>query len=232
MVSLGCFVGVNGLLVTWAALGTRTIVSRIPATLLAGAALTIAVFIGVIWLGDTTPDYIGLVGSLAVLPMLFAVAQLPLWIARVSYGWRFVHEVSRTESRTFPREEIGTSHIAVAAVWSAVALAMAKWGLDLVASRPAWWPFAFLLSSGFLIGVLGLMPCLWAVFSGRRNSWATSMLGVYFTMMTLVAAGVLQHTLGSSSIVAFASFQLGVFAVLLLGLRLLRAMGFSVATIR
>jgi len=179
-----------GLLAIWTALGAGRWTLRIPLTYFLAVLCFMLLVMG-FNMGRMGPlQSGGVLHDLALLPLVFLAAQLPLWIVRLIFGWRMVF----AEGAEQPDAEVGQfsiGHLLGATALVAVSLGLAQLGPleagPLRSSDAVWLDMLATCGIVALASALSTVPCVWAVFISRRPLSAAWAIAAY----TFAASGVL-----------------------------------------
>jgi len=110
----GAVAGQVVFLVVWAVLGPFRRGGRGGLALLATVALYFCFVLGLVvisWYGPFSPNLPELVSAALFIPLLFLVAQLPLWIRRLISGWRIVATDEVARRGAIASRQFGLIHI-------------------------------------------------------------------------------------------------------------------------
>lgn len=199
-IGIGIVIGQLSLIATWGALGTGSVLIRLPGTLLLGVLAWYGLILGCHLGVSGTGSYIQN-GEAVVLGFALAVgilvAQVPLWIAGRVFRWRLIGEEipSDRDDRQFQ-----LSHVLLGMLFVSLILAIGRaifpkhgdWAMPMHRGVPV------LLAALGLTNVVTTVPSIWASFHtsgltvGRAGCWLLYCLGV-----TILEFGLLCWFLGS-----------------------------------
>ena len=230
---LGVMAGQFGLLIIWAVLGPGTAAVRQALTILIAAFLWSSFFAGFAVVDLPFGVDREVWTSFLFLPLVFLIAQLPLWGMKLTTGGRIVHRdrmagQSPTEGRQFGlRQVMGTTALV------AVAFSMANSGLAILGGDAieGWGP----LLAGSLVCALWCpfvtRPCIWAALSAKKKGVAALALGIYTGLMTMLILGVMTIFSGGSLYEEFVlmvlAFHIALMSVILGTLHVARLCGYT-----
>lgn len=235
----GAVCGQFSLLCLWAVFGTERLLARWPGSLLVAVLLYGVLLAGISVVpapGD--PDLRPVIMGALMLPFLFLLSQVPLWVVRLATCWRIV--VDGTQDACSPRQsrQFGLQHIFGATAAVAVALGLASLGLPLLdwpdaTPDPSVWLglMAAFLACG-VWAMLWILPCLWAAFIARDKVAGTAIIAVYAAVMSFLILAVMDILSGGGpnqdglTLLAICLFHGGLAVVLLGSLHLLRSGGY------
>lgn len=216
-----------GLLSAWAVLGPHRIGVQWPASLLILVGLVVMICLGTA-AGNPRSDLRSALRSMLGLPLLFAMAQLPLWILRLVAGWRIVPSGAAETITTRGPRQFGVQDLLGVTAAVALILGLAQFGLfygaDLAASDIlAVWAMG--LGFGLALAVIStfFVPLgIWAGLGVRDLLSAAFELAFWGTLLFLAAFIVAQilspggfPSKGLNAILLFVTVSLGlIFGVL------------------
>jgi len=224
-----------GLLAIWTALGAGRWTLRIPLTYFLAVLCFMLLVMG-FNMGRMGPLQSGeVLDGLALLPLVFLAAQLPLWIVRLIFGWRIVFGDVEEE----PDAEVGQfgiGHLLGATALVAVSLGLAQLGSieagPLRSSDAAWLDMLVACGIVALVSALSTIPCVWAVLISRRPLPAVWVIAAYTLAAAVVLAFVQTALTGVgdiwAEILVLHLFALGaLMATMLIGLGVVHFFGYE-----
>ena len=222
-----------GLLIIWAVLGPGKAAARQAFTMLLAVFLLSSLVAGTA-VTDPPSSVLREMGPFFLfLPLVFLIAQLPLWGMKLMTGGRIVHVdkmagQSPTEGRQFGlRQVIGTTLLV------AVALSLASSGLRISGGDDveAWGKLLVVGLVSALWSPFVTRPCIWAALHAKKKGPAALAVGIYTALMSLLLLGVLGLFSGWSvdhdNAVILLSFHASLMAVILGTLHVARLCGYS-----
>jgi len=243
---IGAVLGQIGFLAIWAALGPFRLGTRWLLVLATAFVLYFAFCFGVV----TAEEFLRIrnllemgTGSLLI-PLLFLVVQIPLWIRRAISGWRIVPADEAASHSAAEARQFGLAHILglmalLAVSLSLVHVALAAWGAGRV--QPVEMEQRIWLALGAYAGVFCLYvavwtgPCLRACFLARDKALGClTMVGVWLgvSVLAVVVVAAITAATGHRSMpgeaVGAIFLHLAALAAVLMGsLHALRACGYT-----
>lgn len=240
LVSYGVLVAQLNLLSLWAVLGPKHLWRQWLASLLTLAWLYVVQIPGIgyaIARRGVVFDVQQALETMFLLPLVFAIAQTPLWLLRLGAGWHMTFgEGGEAETLTTSRQ-FGVRHLLTASMAVALILGLARIGISTVypsGDGLTIWGGVLAASLGLAIAIALLSPlCVWTGMRVRRPLHAiVALLGYSILLSSGLSAivGLLQHRMSIQEwglILLFMTVSLGlIFGVL----RLARSCGYRLVT--
>jgi xanthosine utilization system XapX-like protein len=217
----GLMIGEQGVLSVWAVLGPQPLWRRWFASLLTLAGLAIAL-IGMLPTASTAERSLR---AMFALPLIFAVPQLPLWLLRLTLGWRVVRSGVGEVAGAKDARQFGIQHLLRTTAAVALVLGLARLSVSdsPAGMMPTMW--TSLLSTCLVLAVVNtfLLPaCVWTGLRARELPTAIAGLAGYglllFLLIAVVVAFLSQGSASSDAgawILLFLAISLGlIFGVL------------------
>jgi hypothetical protein len=231
--SVGVCVGQINLIATWGALGPGNVVVRLPWSILLGVLMWYAMALGLqAWRPmEIRGDDLVLLGG--VLLGGVVVAQIPLWIAGKSLGWRLVDPKVAPIGPTSGPLQFSLWHMLLGMVFVALALGTAKLVLpsgDIhgLAPEPE---LVVILIAMVVTNLVMTVPCIWGALV-KSNPVPPLAWPFYCVLVTGIEFAVLCAVLGSPGpdssevFVAFLLLNLSQCATVYVVLQVFRTLGF------
>jgi len=227
----GAFVGLNGAPVIWAALGNERLGLRLTVTFAIVSVFLFNLLLGFRMSDGGQPSISDFRRVFGVLPLVFLVAQSPLWIMRAAFGWRII----RTEMEPFElsgrNRQFGIRELLIVTAVVAIALAVARWALPGDGVRTQWTGLIWPLVVTFFWSLFIAPPCVWFMFRTTDLLAVGVMVSLHASFVILSASGIAMMASGGpwggELLLPIGCFHAGVFAVLWGSLAVLRRLGFS-----
>ena len=229
----GVMAGQFGLLIIWAVLGPGEAGARQAFTMLLAVVLWFSCLAGVVVLDPPFSAVREMGTSFLFLPLVFLIAQLPLWCMKLMTGGRIV-QVDRTDGQS-PNEgrQFGLRHVMGVMVVFAVALSLANSGLRILGDDDVggWIPLLIGGLASALWGAFATRPCIWAALSAKKKAAAALAVAIYTVLMTVLVLGVLgllsDWSPDGEVVVIFFAFHATLMAVILGTLHVARLCGYT-----
>lgn len=230
---MGLMTGQFGLLIIWAVLGPGTAAVRQALTILIAAFLWFSYVAGFFVIDPPFGEDPEMWTSFFFLPLVFLIAQLPLWGMKLTTGGRIVHRdrmagQSPTEGRQF-----GLRHVMGTMALVAVAFSLANSGLAVLGGDAieGWVP----LLAGSLMCALWspfvTRPCIWAALSAQNKGMAAVAIGGYTVLMLMLLLSVMTIFSGGSLdgeyVMMVFAFHIALMSVILGTLHVARICGYT-----
>ncbi|HEX7376288.1 MAG TPA: hypothetical protein VF278_04215 [Pirellulales bacterium] len=225
---IGLLLGQWNWLAVWAVFGPTPWKSRLAEVLGGMFALALGLYIG--WAMHDQANLSALPEALGMLPVAMLATQSPLWVIRFFFAWRIRAECHTPDAAADEARRFDLRHIFAATAVVAGCLGVA---------RGAGVPTEALLSIlvGLpIISILTAIPCICTgIVVG--DLWAANMLLAVYTLLlpgVLVAVSSMSLDPGPplEAIASLCGFMCGMSAVVHVGLRWIRAAGFTMTAPR
>lgn len=235
---MGVLLGQFALVSIWGVLAPQPLLIRIGITLTQGGVLAAAFGLGIcltsVNRGPPPEEMIGaMFGSALLLPLIVASAQVPLWIARLFFGWQVSH-VRLLGSLSRP------SQFSLANMMMATALIACLLGLNqpaawlLRAPPQEFWLYAGLSSlSTMLLSLLITPPAVYALLrhhSLGQGCGAIMLYALVFASGFCVVIGMIARGMPTEAVVGIFGFITGLALTVTLPLVVLRSYGYRLVT--
>ena len=229
----GVMAGQFGLLIIWAVLGPGKAGARQAFTMLLAVFLWFSFLAGAVVLDPPSSVVREMGTSFLFLPLIFSIAQLPLWCMKLMTGGRIV-QVDRTDGQS-PNEgrQFGLRHVMGVMVVAAVALSLANSGLRILGADDVggWTPLLIGGLASALWGAFATRPCIWAALSVKKKAAAALAVAIYTVLMTMLVLGVLgllsDWSLDGEEVLMFFAFHATLMGVILGTLHVARLCGYT-----
>jgi hypothetical protein len=225
--SLGALASQFGLLVIWSVFGRMVSWKRLLVSLVVGLLLCESFMLGATLQGEglahLVDELLERQQDVLTIPLVFAFAQLPCWLAKVIFGWNVCtsHDVS-SES------PIRIRHLMIATAAIALLITLARWGLP--GDRLEYWSILGILCAvSFGFGLMLLVPIMWATLKAKHPVPSTVAVICYLLSLGVALSFVLWILSGGAffDIVTVVVLSVsGATAVMVIGLATARSYGY------
>jgi len=231
---MGIATGQFGLVAIWGVLAPQKLLHRLGVSLLLGAILATSFGLGLVAAsaghGPPPPEAIpSLLGLLLLLPQIIAGVQVPLWVARLFWGWQVAHvrelgSLSRAKQFSIAQMLTVTALIAVL-----LALNQPAGRLLNVPPRELWVQTGLSALGAFVLSSLSTPPAVYAVLRCRQVSQGCLAIGAYaflFAFVLCVIIASIARGMPGEVVVIIFGYSAGLALTLTLPLLVLRNFGF------
>ena len=196
---LGFLAGQGLFLIIWAVLGPFRLWVRWSIILTTAIGLYVVLIFGLIIFSGSSPRgeevLVALIGSLLI-PLLFLLAQIPLWLRRLISGWRIVAADDAEQCSAVEARQFGLGHLLGLMVALAVSLSLIRVCfvvLPFDSAEDAAGVLAY-LGSIFFVFILYVVvwagPSLRAVFLARRRGRGCAAIIGYWALISFLLVGI------------------------------------------
>jgi hypothetical protein len=231
---MGIATGQFGLVAMWGVLAPQKLLHRLGVSLLLGAILATSFGLGLVAAsaghGPPSPGEIpALFGFLLLLPLIVASVQVPLWVAKLFWGWQVAHV--REVGSLSRAKQFSIAQMLTATALIAVLLALnqpAGWLLE-IPPRELWLQTGLSALCALVLSALSTPPAVYAVLRCRQVSQGCLAIGAYAFLfafvLCVIIASIARGMPGEVVVIIFGYFA-GLALTLTLPLLVLRNFGF------
>ena len=231
---MGIATGQFGLVAIWGVLAPQKMLHRLGVSLLLGTILAMSFGLGLVAAsaghGPPPPEAIpALFGLLLLLPQIIASVQVPLWIARLFWGWQVAHVRDLGSLSRAKQFSIAQMLTATALIAGLLALNQPAGWLLKVPPRELWVQTGLSALGAFVLSSLSTPPAVYAVLRCRQVSQGCLAIGAYAFLfafvLCIIIASIARGMPGEVVVIIFGYFA-GLALTLTLPLLVLRNYGF------